>query len=82
MGIVTISMDDRKMVAFRKAAAASYGLEKGHLKAAIEDAISLWLKLKANSPEADGLKVLEEGIEIGYLPKKRSDHYHGRLDRY
>lgn len=64
MGVVTFSIDDKLNKKFRDKVSEVYGVGKGNLSKAIEEAIKLWLK------EVSKKKKQKSGMFIAKLNEK------------
>ena len=78
MGVVTISVNDEVEEKLRKLAMARFSKRKGYLSMAISEALKEWADKERNKKISDGLKLLEEGIEMGGIVNKKRGEWHKR----
>jgi len=77
MGTVTLNLDDDIEQSFRDTTKKTYGVGKGRLKQAAQDAISQWIsKVNQESAKREVIAFLEKGLPIGYKPYRSRDELH------
>ena len=62
--IITISVDEKVEIMFRKRAGMEYGRSKGYLGKAVTEAMREWLKKKDTSADERFLKIMHEGVKV------------------
>lgn len=83
MGIMTISVDNQKEEAFRKAVAVKFGTEKGSISKGMEWGMEKVIEdVELETLRRRAIERLEKGMKIGFKGyKKRSELYEPRLSK-
>lgn len=79
MGTVTLNVSDEVETIFRKTSKNHFGVGKGKLKQAFEEAIVEWARHKERDAATQKLlDILEKGIPIGFKPYRHRDELYDR----
>jgi len=78
MGTITINVNDKTEIKFRKATELHFGKTKGSLGKAVTEAIEEWADKKNSGTEAKMLELLEKGFKMGKIKYNSREELHER----